>query len=605
MGQKQSIVILLTLTAPLLAACAPGALSPPTPAAKRNTITDFAALVEAFKGQGAAAEAGEEIFDPTFSVKGRFLNLPRDRVEVMEYPTEAEAQAEGAKISPDGLQVGDSAVDWVDAPHFFRANQLIVLYVGRDETTLDLLAGVLGPQFAGGAPRQPTPTIVYAPTAHAPTSAPAFDTTPDLRTPTMIPPDLGQATIAARATASPFPTANAVAIIPREPAHAIAQRDGLSFNLEVPKDNYLAGEGAQARLTLRNDGAETLFIGVGHDLAQLILLDEQGHEPPPYPWYSAPRPGVPYLATLAPGAVITSTIPFHAPPTAPASEHHYVLWAFTKFSRLAPENGNGPDNIWLHLESGPIPLNIATPDPSQHLNARLEADYNGWHIKVVDSQGQVPNAPPWGAMEAATYGGLFSSPLNENAEGQWSGTWPDEMQGNETIVRAWLSAPGYVTAIANVMVPGKRSGQTTFEVMPPRLVLGSLDAARAAVKLPVAMPKQLPPGTTLDRAEVEDSTYDSNRRTFVWQLYRLAENYWLELTQMNWAEHFESAGWGQARYDPEAQRVTVSGATGYLVKQFDWWVLDWKIGGVGFELHAPAISISREQLLSIAESVQP
>ncbi len=600
------MAILLLLLSLLLAACAPGALSRATPTAAQNTITDYAALVEAFKAQGIAAEPGEEIFDPVFSVKERFLNLPRARLQVMEYPTEADAQAQASKISSDGFQVGNSAVDWVDAPHLYRVNRLIVLYVGRDKTTLDLLQRVLGRQFAGAPPDQPTRTIVYAPTVAPPTPAPTLNVAPDLRTPTMIPPDMAQATIAARATAAPFPTANEVAITPGQPARAIARRDGLSFSLELPKDNYLAGEGAQARLMLRNDGAETLFIGVGHDLAQLILLDEQGHEPPPYPWYSPPRPGVPYLAPLAPGAVITSTMTFHAPPSEPASEHHYVLWAWTQFSRMAPENGNGPDNLWLHLESGPIPLHIAMPAPSQQLSAQLEADRRGWRVKVTDGRGRVPNNPMWGAMEAATYESFYGGPLNENGEGQWSGTWPDHIEGNETIARAWVSAPGYVTAIASVMVPGSRSGKTMFEAQPPpRNIFPSLDAARAAVNLPIAMPKPLPPGAVLDRVEVEDSTYDSNRRTFIWQVYRLAENHWLELTQMNWTEQFESAGWGQARFEAEAQQVTVSGATAYLVKQFDWWILDWKVGEVGFELHAPAQVISREQLLNIAQSVQP
>jgi hypothetical protein len=297
---------------------------------------------------------------------------------------------------------------------------------------------------------------------------------------------------------------------------------------------------------------------------------------------------------------------FHAPPTAPASEHHYTLWAFTQFSRLAPENGNGPDNIWLHLESGPIPLQIAMPAPSQQLRAQLEADRDGWRVKVTDGRGRVPNSPMWGAMEAATHESLYGGPLNENAEGQWSGTWPDEVKGNETIVRAWVSAQGYVTAIASVMVPGNRSGQTMFDAQPPpRRIFPSLDAARTAVNLPLSTPKQLPPGTTLDRVEVEDSTYDSNRRLFVWQVYHFAENSWMELTQMNWTEKFESAGWGQARFDPEAQQLRVSGATAYLVKQFDWWILDWKMGDVGFELHAPVGAISREQLLQIAQSVQP
>lgn len=180
---RQFDLLLLILMAALFVACAPGAISRATSTAPRNTITDYAALVEAFKAEGTAAQSGEEIPDAVFSIKKRILSLPHARVQVMEYPTEADAQAEAAKISPDGFHVGNWLVDWVDAPHFYRVNRLIVLYVGRDEATLGLLQRVLGRQFAGAPPDQPTPTIVYGPTPAPPTLAPTLNATPDPRTP--------------------------------------------------------------------------------------------------------------------------------------------------------------------------------------------------------------------------------------------------------------------------------------------------------------------------------------------------------------------------------------------------------------------------------------
>jgi hypothetical protein len=599
--------LLLLLLSSLLAACAPGAISRATPTTARNTITDYAALVEAFKAEGTATQSGEEIADPVFSVKERALDLPNARLQVMEYPTEADAQAAAATISPDGFGVGNATVDWVDAPHLYRVNRLIVLYVGRDKTTLDLLQRVLGRQFAGAPPDQPTPTIVYAPTVAPPTPAPTFNATPDPRTPTMISPDIWEATVSARATTSPFPTAGAVEVKPGAPASVTARRAWLSIRVELPKDNYLAGEGGRAQVTLRNDGQETVWInGTGSQAAQVILLDEQGHQPPPYPWFSAPRPGFAFEGELAPGEVITATINFHGPPLESASSHSYVLWAWTQFSRVAPENGNGPDNLWLHMESGPIPLRISMPNPTQQLIAKLNADRSGWRVKVTDGRGHVPNSPMWGAMEAATYESFYAGPLNEKAEGEWSGTWPDHIEGNETVVRAWVSAPGYVTAIASVMVPGNRSGKTMFEAQPPpRSIFPSVEAAQAALNLPLYKPKQLPPDAALDRVEVEDNVYDHNRNTSVSEIYPSAGNSWLELMQLNSTEEYAGAGWGRARYDPEARQVTVSGSTAYLVKQFDWWILDWKVGNVGFELQAPARVISLEQLLNIAQSVQP
>jgi hypothetical protein len=91
----------------------------------------------------------------------------------------------------------------------------------------------------------------------------------------------------------------------------------------------------------------------------------------------------------------------------------------------------------------------------------------------------------------------------------------------------------------------------------------------------------------------------------VHQSYRLPDDVWLELTQMVTAVQYASAGWGQARYAPEARPVTVGQATGYLVRQFGWWVLDWKEGDVGFELRAPVQAFSLEELLNVATGMRP
>jgi hypothetical protein len=46
---------------------------------------------------------------------------------------------------PDILAV----THWISAPHFFRGNRLIVLYVGTDAGVIAPLQRLLGPQFAG------------------------------------------------------------------------------------------------------------------------------------------------------------------------------------------------------------------------------------------------------------------------------------------------------------------------------------------------------------------------------------------------------------------------------------------------------------------------
>ncbi len=454
----------------------------------------------------------------------------------------------------------------------------------------------------------PSPTIVYAPTIAPPSITPGPSPTLDPRTPTMVPPDAAQATIAARATASPFPTPRIETRLSGYPAAAGVERDGLRLVVDLSRNTFLAGEGAQASVVIRNDGPSKLFIDGGGDYAaQLILLDEQGQEPAPWPWPPVSHPGMTYLNAIAPGEALTTTIPFQVPPIDQAASHSYAVWAVTRFSRSAPENNNGPDNLWLRLEAGPIPLLINEPTASQHMAASLLTDQKGWKLRVRDAAGNVPTHPLSGVLEAASDGGYMASPLNDNPQGEWSGARDDNMTGgNRVVVRAHISAPGYVTAAITGTMPGSGSPRTVFDVQtPPVQVFSSLSSAQAAVNLPLVQPKQLPPGASLERVEVEDIRYDGNRHVNVTQSYRFGVSNWLELEQMNSTEQYSSAGWGRARYDEEAQQVTVSGSTGYLVQQLGWWILDWKIGAVGFELRAPVGGMWRDDVLQIANRVQP
>jgi hypothetical protein len=246
------------------------------------------------------------------------------------------------------------------------------------------------------------------------------------------------------------------------------------------------------------DGPETVFIHGGLTLFGLVLLDERGHGSAPWPWSPISLPMPPYLRRLEPGQVVTETLNFQVPPTEQAAGHTYDLWAVTSFSRPAPDSPDGPDNLWLHLETGPIPLQVTPPAPSQRLVAQLQADRDGWRLQVTDATGQTPPGPLWGELEAASpnaaIGGL---PLRDSADGTW-----------------------------------------------------------------------------------------------------------LEMIQMVNTERYESAGWGQAHYAPEARPVKVGQTTGYVIQRFDWWVLDWKVGDVGFELQAPVQAVSPDELLTIAASVQ-
>ncbi|MFB0535430.1 MAG: hypothetical protein ACETWR_10650 [Anaerolineae bacterium] len=450
-----------------------------------------------------------------------------------------------------------------------------------------------------------------APTHPVPTEAPAVTSTPATPLPAYATQEAArQATIVARATASPFPTAGPATVQTGQPASATTQRDGLFFQAHLPKDTYLAGEGGQAEVMLRNDGPETVFIQGGLTLFGLVLLDERGHGSAPWPWSPMSLPVTSFPQKLAPGQAMTETLNLQVPPAEQATGHTYDLWAVTSFSRPDPDSPEGPDNLWLHLETGPIPLQVTPPGLAQRLIAQLQADRDGWRLQVTDATGQTPPGPLWGELEAASpnaaIGGL---PLRDSADGTWSAAWDEHIgQGNgQIIVRAWVAAPGYVTAAVTQTVPGEGDARYFFGVPGPSTyqVFASLETARAAVDFPVAYPSSLPPGSELTTVQVGTTQYEGGQRANITQVYRLSSGTWLELTQMVSSERYDGAGWGQARYAPEARPASVGQATGYVIQRFGWWVLDWKVDNVGFELRAPLPALSLDDLVTIAAGVQP
>ncbi len=455
-------------------------------------------------------------------------------------------------------------------------------------------------EATGAPPPTGAPTAAPMPTSTAATPQGAYATQDAAR----------QAAIAARATASSFPTAGLSTVQPGEPFVATAKRDGLSLEVRLPKNTYLAGEGGRAEVILRNDGPETIFVGGGGgQMAWPILLDEQGVEPALWPWspWSMPS-GPPLLAELSPGQVVTDSLAFQVPPLDQALDHTYALWVEVRFSRPAPDQPQGPDNLWLRLEAGPIPLQLLTPNAGQQLQAELQADRYGWTLCVADASGAIPAGPFWGQLEATSLNGGLSRPLADEPGGAWSASLDPYLSqdGAEVALRAWVAAPGYVTAAATASVPGTADAEATFYTGEPSAHQGydTLEVAQAASEFPIYRPDFLPARARMDGVQVETWTSDDGYRTEATQFYRLGNGGWLELTQMVTSQPWTGFGWGAARYDPEANVVTIGQTTGYAIRRFGWWQLDWKCGYAGLELRSPVEALSLEELAAVAAGVK-
>lgn len=122
---------------------------PEPPVSHGGPVTDYVSLVDNLRAAGATVEPAGEINQPFFSVTGSAIMVNGENVQVFEYADAAAAEAEAGLVSADGSSIGTSIVSWVAAPHFYKAGKLIVLYVGENAATLNLLESVLGAQFAG------------------------------------------------------------------------------------------------------------------------------------------------------------------------------------------------------------------------------------------------------------------------------------------------------------------------------------------------------------------------------------------------------------------------------------------------------------------------
>jgi hypothetical protein len=124
--------------------------SPVTPLPTESLIVqDQASLLAALQESNATAEIVDSVIQDFFSPEGNIIRVNGVDIQVFEYETSEAMEQEADQVAPDGDSVGTSMMMWMDAPHFYKTGQIIVLYIGSDEDTLNLLRKVIGDQFAG------------------------------------------------------------------------------------------------------------------------------------------------------------------------------------------------------------------------------------------------------------------------------------------------------------------------------------------------------------------------------------------------------------------------------------------------------------------------
>lgn len=122
-----------------------------THSSSRTRSSELIRLTQKLRAHGATvALTKEKVRQPFFSMAGRIININGEPVQAFEYATSSAADAEARRVSADGNTIGTTKPTWMASPHFFKSGKLVVLYVGGNQSIVDLLRTVLGAQFAGG-----------------------------------------------------------------------------------------------------------------------------------------------------------------------------------------------------------------------------------------------------------------------------------------------------------------------------------------------------------------------------------------------------------------------------------------------------------------------
>ncbi len=141
---------MVLLASVLTQAC--GSTPPEPPKGSEVPGTETIALATTLEREGASvtfAEVMSMSAHPYFRMPAARYVVNGENLYAFEYETESAAATEASRIAPDGASVGTTQISWVSDPHFYRAGRVVVLYVGRQSSTLGLLQRVLGQQIAG------------------------------------------------------------------------------------------------------------------------------------------------------------------------------------------------------------------------------------------------------------------------------------------------------------------------------------------------------------------------------------------------------------------------------------------------------------------------
>src|SRR3989344_8364617 len=110
----------------------------PSSGQKKVETTDFMSLVDNLRKSGATVELDGDVDQPFLGPLGSVIYVNDEEVQVYEYESKEEAEADAVEIPADGSDFDTTIIEWYSDPHFYKKEKMIVFYIGKDEQVLSL-----------------------------------------------------------------------------------------------------------------------------------------------------------------------------------------------------------------------------------------------------------------------------------------------------------------------------------------------------------------------------------------------------------------------------------------------------------------------------------
>jgi uncharacterized protein YqfB (UPF0267 family) len=115
---------------------------------ENSTLNSIDDLIRTLKAKGHTAEVlTESVTQPFFTVSPKLIKIDEAVIQIFEYKDKKNVELDAKTITKQGDIIRDSTrtfINWIEKPNFYKKDNLIVLYVGKNETTLNILVDILG-----------------------------------------------------------------------------------------------------------------------------------------------------------------------------------------------------------------------------------------------------------------------------------------------------------------------------------------------------------------------------------------------------------------------------------------------------------------------------